>query len=238
LKTSPANILISGSSRGLGREIANNFRNMGLNVTTMGYQSKEDVDIRCDLLDIMALDIELKKLYEKQGPIDILVCNAGGGKTPDSDFSKNQLRKYFFEINFETAKNLLNSAEPYLKSPGASVVGISSIAALTEIAGAPIAYSEAKAKLNKFLLGKALELSKRKVRVNLISPGNLMFQGSRWHEISRENPAFVEELLENRVPLHEFISPEEIASAILYLSSSQARNITGTNLVIDGGQIL
>ncbi len=238
MNNSPRNILISGSSKGLGKEIANNFRDLGLNVTTMGFQSKENVDIRCNLLDITAIDIELKKFYEKNGSIDILVCNAGGGKTPNPDFSESQSRKYFFERNFETARNLLNCAVPYLKSPGASVIGISSIVALTEINGAPKAYSEAKAKLNECFLEKALDLAKQKIRVNLISPGNLIFHGSRWSEISQENPAFVQELLRDRVPLREFISPEEIASAILYLSSDQARNIIGANLVIDGGQRL
>ncbi len=238
MNTSPKNVLISGSSKGLGRELALYFRAMGLDVTTMGYKSKEYIDIRCDLLDIPTLDIALRRLYESTGPIDILVCNAGGGKTPSLDVSKNRITQYFMEKNFETAKNLLNSAEQYMRTPGGSVIGISSIVALTEIPGAPKGYSEAKRKMNEYFLERALVLAEKKVRVNLISPGNLMFHGSRWHEISLENPDFVEDLLRKRVPLHEFISPEEIASAILYLSSNQARNITGANLIIDGGQIL
>ena len=76
------------------------------------------------------------------------------------------------------------------------------------------------------------------IRFNVISPGNIFFEGSRWEEILIENPVYVQELLENEVPLMRFIGPEEIADAIVYLSSESGKNITGANLVIDGGQSL
>jgi len=238
LKTNHRNILISGSSKGIGKELASFFRDYGFNVITMGHETPGDVDIRCNLLDVSTLQLELKRVYEECGAIDVLVCNAGSGKNPAGHYSEFEAKKYFFEKNLETARNLLDSSEPYLKTPGASVIGISSIVALVEIAGAPRAYSEAKGYMNQLVQERALKLAKKGIRVNLISPGNVRFSGSRWAEITLEDPAFVAELLRDKVPLHEFISPDEIASAILYLSSSQARNITGANLVIDGGQAL
>jgi NAD(P)-dependent dehydrogenase (short-subunit alcohol dehydrogenase family) len=65
-----------------------------------------------------------------------------------------------------------------------------------------------------------------------------MFPNSRWEELMLEKPEFVQNKIENEVPLGAFISPFEIAAAISYLTSAQAVNITGTNLVIDGGQSL
>ncbi len=236
--TKQRNILISGSSKGLGKQLANHFKNQGFRVITMGYETPSSVDIRCNLLDLPGLEFELKRVFDIHGAFDILVCNAGSGKLPTGITSENTLREYFLEKNFQTAKNLLSAARPYLKTPGASVIGISSIVALTEILGAPKGYAEAKNEMNQFFRKQALELAKHGIRVNLISPGNIFFSGSRWEEIALNNPNFVIDLLREKVPLHEFISPTEIASAILYLSSDQAKNITGINLIIDGGQSL
>jgi NAD(P)-dependent dehydrogenase (short-subunit alcohol dehydrogenase family) len=204
----------------------------------MGNETLSDVEVRCNLLDLKDLEIELKRVFDRYGAIDILVCNAGTGKPPTETYSDRELREFFRKKNFETAKNLLITALPYLKTPGASVIGISSIVAITEIMGVPRGYQEAKKELNQFFRKQALELAQYGIRVNLISPGNIFFSGSRWEEIALNNPKFVEELLRAKVPLHEFISPNEIAGAILYLSSDQAKNITGINLIIDGGQSL
>jgi 3-oxoacyl-[acyl-carrier protein] reductase len=231
-------ILVSGSSRGLGKELAAQFQEHGFRVITMGNVTPGNVSIRCDLLDLSALEVELKKVFDIYGAIDILVCNAGTGKKPSNLMSDRGAREFFFEKNFETSKNLVIAALPYLKTPGASIVGVSSIVALAELPGVPDGYAEAKVAMNQLFKNLAQQLAIKGIRVNLVSPGNIMFSGSRWEEITLENPKFVEELLRDKVPLHQFITPEEIATAIIYLSSAQAKNITGINLVIDGGQIL
>jgi 3-oxoacyl-[acyl-carrier protein] reductase len=236
--TEAKNVLISGSSRGLGREISKILISLGHNVWTMGFSSPAEVDIRCDLLNLDLLKHEIRNCFDAIGPIDILICNAGTGKSPAKPLNSIELERYFLEKNLHTSQNLLFATEPYLRSPGCSVIGISSIAALTEKSGAPEGYGKAKRLLNGFLADKALLLAEKGVRVNTISLGNVFFEGSRWDEIRKEKPEFVKELLSERVPLHKFISPNEIADAILYLSSKSAANITGTNLVIDGGQIL
>jgi 3-oxoacyl-[acyl-carrier protein] reductase len=232
------NILISGSSRGLGREVSKILKSSGHNVWTMGLSSPAEVDIRCDLLDLDSLKNQIHNCFDTNGPIDILICNAGTGKPPARPGSANEIEQYFLEKNLHTCQNLLSATEPYLRSPGSSVIGISSIAALTENSGAPEGYVNAKKLLNDFLVDKALLLAGIGIRVNVISPGNVFFEGSRWDEIKKEKPDYVNELLSERVPLHKFISPNEIADAILYLSSKSAVNITGINLVIDGGQRL
>ena len=232
------NVLISGSSRGLGREISRILKSSGHNVWTMGLSSPAEVNIRCDLLNLDLLRNEIHNCFEAIGPIDILICNAGTGKLPTGPANSIELERYFLEKNLHTSQNLLIAAEPYLRSPGCSVIGISSIAALSKNPGAPEGYVKAKRLVNELFAHKALLLAEIGVRVNIISPGNVFFEGSRWDEINKEKPQFVKELLSERVPLHKFISPIEIVDAILFLSSKSAANITGTNLVIDGGQIL
>jgi 3-oxoacyl-[acyl-carrier protein] reductase len=232
------NLVLSGSSRGLGREMVGILRSKGYNVITMGFTSESEVDIRCDLLDLTSLKTAIKNASMQFGDINVLVCNAGTGKRPSNNLSENEEKSYFRSKNLLTAQNLLIASEPYLAERNCSVIGISSIVALKEVMGAPLGYREAKRALNVYFQEKAIELAARGIRVNVVSPGNIYFEGSRWHELSRENPSFVETLLEKDVPLQTFISPEEIAEAIVFLSSSSARNITGANLVIDGGQSL
>jgi 3-oxoacyl-[acyl-carrier protein] reductase len=232
------NILISGSSRGLGRELAAYFKQLDFRVITMGNETKNEVDIRCDLRDKQELDRELQKYFSTPGVIDILICNAGTGKLPEDEMSKDQITDYFYTKNYVTALNLIDSASKYLRTGNALVVAISSIAAITEIRGAPMEYRESKAKMNSLFFDKAKIGAKDGIRFNIISPGNIYFEGSRWEEIRNNDPEFVKELLTQNVPLGDFISPAEIAEAILYLFSPMARNVTGINLVIDGGQSL
>ena len=232
------NVMISGSSRGLGREISQILKSLDFNVITMGFDSPADVDIRCNLLDQDALITEIHKISEIYGPIDILICNAGTGKKPDKIMDIDELENYFNDRNYLTSKCLLDAADSYLRSPGALVIGISSIAALISDTGAPQGYSAAKKKMNALFVERAKHLATRGIRVNVISPGNIFFKGSRWEQIKLESPEAVEKLLRDKVPLHNFITPSEIAETILFLSSKSARNITGVNLVIDGGQIL
>lgn len=231
-------VLISGSSRGLGKTLSNLLNSRGMEVITMGFESDSAVDIKCNLLKPDLLQEVIKDYFDSGKEIDLLVCNAGTGKVPDISLSEEELRCYFMEKNYFTALNLINAVIPYMKNQSSSVIGISSIAALKEIQGAPYAYRDAKIAMNRLFREKAKELAVRGIRFNIISPGNIFFDGSRWEEILKENPERVEKLLENDVPLKRFIGPEEIADAIVYLSSDSGKNITGANLVIDGGQSL
>ena len=214
------------------------LKSLGHNVLTMGHMSKTEVDIRCDLLNLDLLRKELYTCFETVGAIDILICNAGSGRLPIENLGKADLEQYFIEKNFQTSQNLLFAATPYLRTPGCSIIGISSIAALTDNSGAPEGYSKSKRMMNKLFTDTAIHMAQKGIRANVISPGNIYFEGSRWDEISNDKPDYVSEILNKKVPLHRFINPIEIVDSILFLSSSSAVNITGINLIIDGGQVL
>jgi 3-oxoacyl-[acyl-carrier protein] reductase len=82
----------------------------------------------------------------------------------------------------------------------------------------------------------ARELGPFGVRVNMISPGNVIFEDGRWWRKRNVNPAQVEHMLNTVVPLGRFGTPDEVAHAALFLCSDKASFITGSDLVIDGGQ--
>ena len=74
------------------------------------------------------------------------------------------------------------------------------------------------------------------VRVNVIAPGNVYFEGGSWDEKIKQDKKRVDEIIKSTVPMNRFATPQEIADSALFLCSDRASFITGTALVIDGGQ--
>ena len=74
------------------------------------------------------------------------------------------------------------------------------------------------------------------LRVNVLAPGNILFQGGSWSEKINKNPKHVEEIIKLTVPMNRFGTPDEVADAAVFLCSNRASFITGALLVIDGGQ--
>ena len=72
--------------------------------------------------------------------------------------------------------------------------------------------------------------------MNCVIPGNVFFSGGRWEELLESNKEEIERYIQENVPLKRFAEPKEIAVAIIFLASDLASFITGTSLVVDGGQ--
>jgi len=90
--------------------------------------------------------------------------------------------------------------------------------------------------LNSYAKHLSVELAKDNVRVSIVHPGNVYFEGGRWEELLKEDKSKIKRYIQEKVPMRRFGKPEEIAEAILFLASSRAKFITGTSLIIDGGQ--
>lgn len=75
-----------------------------------------------------------------------------------------------------------------------------------------------------------------RVRVNVIAPCNINFPGGSWDKKIKENPEIVNQIIKSAVPMNRFGTPDEIADAAIFICSDRASFITGTVLVVDGGQ--
>ena len=75
-----------------------------------------------------------------------------------------------------------------------------------------------------------------KIRVNTVSPGNILFPNGTWDKKLKANKKEIMEYIHKNVPMKRFGSPDEIANTVLFLSSEKASFINGANLVVDGGQ--
>ena len=243
------NFIITGSSRGIGKAIAEGFliekANVGLVARTsttlkqtaelLGskYKSKVNHWI-ADLINESAVNELSERISREWERIDGLIINVGSGKSLPDPVTDSLQWNSVWETNFNTALNTVRAFLPSLKKNNGCVVFISSICGI-EALGAPTDYSVAKSALNAFSKNLAKKVGPD-VRVNTVAPGNIYFKGGTWDKKIKENKPIVDAMLKNEVPLKRFGTPEEVADAVTFLCSDRASFITGSTLVVDGGQ--
>jgi 3-oxoacyl-[acyl-carrier protein] reductase len=250
-------VLITGSSRGIGRGIAEGFLREKALVIITGRDKKILENTALELSNLygenkilyfvgdLKLSENLKSLKnligDKVGRIDHLVCNIGDGKSV-SPLNENVLEfQRMLDINLLNAVGVVDELMALIKKSASkkksftSITFIGSICGL-EALGCPIAYSAAKAALVSYVKNISFPLGKRGIRVNIVSPGNIMFPGSTWEKKIEENSLKVEKMLKNEVPLQRFGNIEDVSNVVVFLASERAKFINGANWVVDGGQ--
>ena len=90
--------------------------------------------------------------------------------------------------------------------------------------------------MNAYVKGISGCLSKKKIRINAIAPGNIYFSGSVWEGKIRQNKSEVNSFLQAHVPMNRFGTVDEIVNSVSYLASDLSSFCTGTVLIVDGGQ--
>jgi 3-oxoacyl-[acyl-carrier protein] reductase len=243
-------VLVTGGSRGIGLEIAKHFLQEGSKVvvssrgqeqltqaeTELASEYGEENILSCACDFTKADDVnKLSEYIEKQcSGIDVVVANVGDGRSVSDPIPHQEQWQRMWNINFETGLNTARIFLPMLEKSSGSLLFISSIAAL-EAFGAPVDYSTAKSAIVAFSINLARKVA-NKVRVNVIAPGNVNFPGSSWDEKIKQDAERVDQIIKSTVPMQRFGTPDEIADAALFLCSDRASFITGSVLVVDGGQ--
>ena len=233
------NILITGGSKGLGKEIVNYYKNKNFNIINISRTKlknfKNLTNIKNDLTQLKKTIDTFKKIKKKYKTIDAIVCCTGTGKKISNDELNNNVIQHYLNINFFTIINTINSYLKVYKSSKTKIIIISSIAS-KKIINAPIGYSISKRALDYFVKIFAKQYSKLKININLISPGNIYINGNSWHKKIKKNKKQVKKYIHSHVPLKSFILPLEIIAIIDMLLSEKGNNFTGSDFVIDGGQ--
>jgi len=242
-------VLVTGSSRGIGRaigeaflaegsQVAFNGRNLGdLELVVASNSGGKAIAICGDVSKPdQAIEV-IKQTLEAFDKLDILICNVGNGRSvpPGAETHAEWLR--VFEQNLWTTTNMVEASSEALAQGQGAIVCISSICGQEVIDGAPVTYSVAKAALNAYVRGIARPLGKDGIRINAIAPGNIIFDGSIWQRKLAENSISVEQMLHRDVALAKLGTPTDVANLALWLASPAASFCTGSIFVADGGQV-
>ena len=243
-------ILVTGASRGIGAAIARQFLEEGAYVLIASRgsdklfeneknlqeeygESRIFADV-CDCTSLSSLSVLREKLQEKWERIDIVIANVGDGRSDPDPLPSDEQWKKTWDNNFESALNTARTFLPMLQESKGCLLFVSSIAGIEAI-GAPVDYSTAKTAVVALAKNMARKLAKS-VRVNVLAPGNVYFPGGSWDDKIKKNPEHVERIINSTVPMNRFGTPEEMADAAVFLCSDRAKFITGSVLVVDGGQ--
>jgi len=245
-------VLITGASRGIGLAIAEGFLKENARACLVSRGSKElfnneqklqetygkdnvFADI-CDCTNIHSLEKLKNNIENKWGNLDIVVANIGDGKSVSDALPDNELWQKTWNNNFESTLQTARTFLPMLKKSKGCLLFVSSIAGM-EAFGAPTDYSTAKSAIIALAKNMARKLAPH-VRVNVIAPGNVYFEGGSWAEKIQKDKRHVDEVIKSTVPMNRFATPHEIADSAVFLCSDRASFITGSVLVADGGQMV
>ena len=242
------NVLVIGSSKGIGLSIAQKFLEEGANVNLLARNINKQLKLNLfnlfnekvffykgDATKKESLIEVSNQIIKRLKKIDIVVANVGNGKSSLDKLQTDEEWEESWDLNFKSALNSANVFLPLITAAG-SFVFISSIAG-EEYLGAPNSYSVAKSAINTMMKSLSHKFAST-VRINSVSPGNVLFENSRWEEKMNESPEEVMKMITEKVPLKRFGTPEDVANLVVFISSSKASFITGTSINIDGGQTI
>lgn len=243
--------MITGGSRGLGRQIAGALAREGCKVsicardrkqldTTVAEFAAQGYQVHGTPADVTQEEDAIhfhQDTIAALGAPDILVNNVGGrrGSVIFEETSMEQFRAGL-EVNLFSAVRLAALVLPHMKEHRwGRIINIASIYGREY--GGSIDYMTGKAGLIAFSKHLALQLAPYNVLVNCVAPGSIDFPGSTWDRFQKNNPPeVVSEFISRNLPMGRFGWPEPIGEMVAFLASDKANLITGACINVDGGQ--
>ena len=234
--------LITGGSEGIGFATAQQFLLEGVEHVFITGRRQEALDeavkklksncvsaIQADASNDADLDKVYSTIKKQKGRLDILFANAGVLEVAPLDSITEKHFDCIFNINVKGVLFTVQKALPIF-SDGGSII-INGSGASIKAAPAQSVYCASKAAVRSFARCWTVDLKERRIRVNVISPGPIETDGFK--AVVEKNPA-VSKIID-AIPMNRVGEPKEVATAVVFLASSDSSYITGIELFVDGG---
>lgn len=239
--------LITGATRGIGKEIALTLAEAGYNIALNYRKENEELEklkneikekgVECltvcgDVSNFEEVEKFVKEIIEKFGKIDVLVNNAGITK----DMLLMRMKKEDFEsvidVNLVGTFNVTKNVISYMmKARTGRIVNISSVVGISGNAG-QTNYSASKAGIIGFTKSLAKEVASRNINVNAVAPG---FIETSMTEVLKEE---IKEEIAKTIPLKRMGKAKDVANLVKFLVSEDSSYITGQVINVDGGMLM
>lgn len=241
--------LITGGANGLGHAIAARMAEEGAtivvldvdqagerSVATLGASGNASRFITCDVTQEGQIKSAMQEAFDAYGRIDILVNNAGiEGPNKTSEHYELADWERVFAVNSTGVFLCTKHAVPHMRAGGGSIVNISSIYGMVG-GGDVAAYHASKAAVRVMTKNDALAFAPDNIRANSIHPGFIpTSMVDRFVDDTGLDMKDARPMLDDLHPLGGMGTPDDVAWGVVYLASDEARWVTGTELVIDGG---
>jgi 3-oxoacyl-[acyl-carrier protein] reductase len=236
--------LVIGAARGIGAGIAERFVEEGASVVIADRDAAGEATARRlgPGTSFVAADISLPgdaagavaETVRRLGGLDILVQNAGIYPWTLIEHTEPEEWDLVLGVNLKGTFLAARAGMPAMRGQGSGrMIFTSSITGPRVTSPGHGHYSASKAGINGFIKAAAIEFAPFGITVNGVEPGNILTEGIQ----AERSPAFIQSMTD-AVPLGRLGTPRDIANAVLFLASDEASYITGTTIVVDGGQTL
>jgi len=244
--------IVTGGAQGIGRSICQHMANSQANVVVadikleeakkVAEQIKEEggqaIAVPIDVTDLKSIREGVDSIIKQFKQIDILINNAAYS-FPDP--LSPEVFDRCSDVNIKGVWQISDVVTPYLKkSPQGKIVNISSICGRQGFQPENMAYHASKAALINLTQSQAVLLGPDKINVNCVCPGAVITDSPERLEIMEKNGGDLEfkAYAEAYTQLKRAVLPEDIGNAVVFLCSSQAKNITGQSINVDSGHFM
>lgn len=231
--------IITGAGSGIGLAVAKGLTDRG--ATVFGFDLNEGEMagaakfIKCDIGDNNSVLNAFSEFSKQSSQLDILINNAGIGSLTTVEHESDEIWQKVLNVNVVGTARVSRAAIPLLrKSKSPAIVNTASIAATDGIPNRA-AYSASKGAILTLTLAMATDHIKDKIRVNAVNPATTDTPWVQRLLNQSDDAAAARDALAARQPMGRLVTPDEIASAIIFLASPLQASITGTTLNVDGG---